>query len=425
MRSYRTKILIGALAIAVMGAGGVRAADTQQRVGPPVQVQMTEEGPVFATASGMSLYSWDQDDGTPGKSQCNDVQYHQTRLVGGETVPLAAATTRKTCIQKWPPFLADADAAPDGPWSLITRDDGAKQWAYQGHPLYRSIKDHRAGDLNWMGSFLTLAFGANAWLPAFAPLGFPAGVKLVRQREGLVLAAADDRLLYVWSGVQQQLVCAGCAEELQPLRAAALAEVRGDWSIINVTDGKQYAFKGQPLYFASDKNAGSEIEAGWVPAIYRPTAGFPPDIHTRFSFIGDIYTTKAGMALYIYRCMSLAPDLLSCDDPGDAAAYRAALCGTPAECSRRWRPLPAPAAGRPVGEWSIIDVSDPPFGDATGATYLPSEAPATVRAWAYRGQPLHTFVDDDEPGQILGHAVRYNGRAGFYAVTVPGQEIDY
>jgi hypothetical protein len=31
---------------------------------------------------------------------------------------------------------ADAGAADDGDWTVITRDDGSKQWAYKGKPLY-------------------------------------------------------------------------------------------------------------------------------------------------------------------------------------------------------------------------------------------------------------------------------------------------
>ena len=39
---------------------------------------------------------------------------------------------------------ADARAADD--WTVITRDDGGKQWAYKGKPLYRWAKDQKPGD---------------------------------------------------------------------------------------------------------------------------------------------------------------------------------------------------------------------------------------------------------------------------------------
>ena len=42
-------------------------------------------------------------------------------------------------------FAASADAAGGG-WSIATRDDGSKQWAYKGAPIYTFSKDARPGD---------------------------------------------------------------------------------------------------------------------------------------------------------------------------------------------------------------------------------------------------------------------------------------
>ena len=73
-------------------------------------------------ANGMTLYTYDRD-AAPGKSACNG-----------------------PCAANWPPLLAAAGAADMGDWTLITRDDGAKQWAYKGKPLYFWSKDQKAGD---------------------------------------------------------------------------------------------------------------------------------------------------------------------------------------------------------------------------------------------------------------------------------------
>ncbi|MBS1215135.1 MAG: hypothetical protein H6R20_109, partial [Proteobacteria bacterium] len=35
---------------------------------------------------------------------------------------------------------------PMGDYSIVTRDDGQKQWAYKGKPLYFWIKDAKPGD---------------------------------------------------------------------------------------------------------------------------------------------------------------------------------------------------------------------------------------------------------------------------------------
>jgi predicted lipoprotein with Yx(FWY)xxD motif len=35
---------------------------------------------------------------------------------------------------------------PSGDYSIVTRDDGKKQWALKGKPLYFWIKDQKPGD---------------------------------------------------------------------------------------------------------------------------------------------------------------------------------------------------------------------------------------------------------------------------------------
>ena len=76
---------------------------------------------VLTNTSGMTLYIFDKD--SAGKSVCNG-----------------------PCAANWPPLMASGDAKTMGDWAVVTRDDGAKQWAYKGRPLYTWIKDTRAGD---------------------------------------------------------------------------------------------------------------------------------------------------------------------------------------------------------------------------------------------------------------------------------------
>ncbi|MGO9785592.1 MAG: hypothetical protein ACLPL5_02165 [Stellaceae bacterium] len=42
--------------------------------------------------------------------------------------------------------MAPAGAMPMGAWSIVTRDDGTKQWAYKGKPLYGWVKDEKPGE---------------------------------------------------------------------------------------------------------------------------------------------------------------------------------------------------------------------------------------------------------------------------------------
>jgi predicted lipoprotein with Yx(FWY)xxD motif len=42
--------------------------------------------------------------------------------------------------------MARDGAKANGDWSIVARDDGGKQWAYKGKPLYTWAKDQKPGD---------------------------------------------------------------------------------------------------------------------------------------------------------------------------------------------------------------------------------------------------------------------------------------
>ena len=82
----------------------------------------TSDG-MLVGSNGMTLYTFDKDAAGSGKSMCNG-----------------------PCATNWPPLAAAAGDTADGDYSIITRDDGAKQWARKGKPLYFWVKDQRTGD---------------------------------------------------------------------------------------------------------------------------------------------------------------------------------------------------------------------------------------------------------------------------------------
>jgi predicted lipoprotein with Yx(FWY)xxD motif len=102
----------------------VGSAPAQQAPPAPLKTAQTKElGTFLVDAKGMTLYIFDNDK-DPGKSTCNE-----------------------GCAKAWPPFGPKAgDPAPVAPLSVITRDDGSKQYAYKGKPLYYYAKDQKAGD---------------------------------------------------------------------------------------------------------------------------------------------------------------------------------------------------------------------------------------------------------------------------------------
>ncbi len=79
---------------------------------------------MWVNASGMTLYTFDKDVAASGKSMCNG-----------------------PCAALWPPAAAAADAKPDGEFTIVVRDDGARQWAYKGKPVYTYSGDKKAGEM--------------------------------------------------------------------------------------------------------------------------------------------------------------------------------------------------------------------------------------------------------------------------------------
>ena len=83
--------------------------------------QSVDETNGILAAAGRTLYTFDKD--AANKSNCN----------GG-------------CAAAWPPFLVKDGDRTTGEFRAITRDDGTRQWAMNGKPLYFYAADVQAGD---------------------------------------------------------------------------------------------------------------------------------------------------------------------------------------------------------------------------------------------------------------------------------------
>ena len=117
-------ILLAATAAGIIGLG-VSPALSQDT--GPAKVGQTATGPAFTNANGMTLYTFNRD--MTGYSNCN-----------------------AQCALDWPPLLAGADAKAAGDWSIVTRDDGKRQWAYKGKAVYAFTKDAKPGDAGGEGA---------------------------------------------------------------------------------------------------------------------------------------------------------------------------------------------------------------------------------------------------------------------------------
>ncbi|CAN5889012.1 hypothetical protein BH11PSE12_BH11PSE12_31640 [soil metagenome] len=82
-----------------------------------------KSGDILVNQAGMTLYTFDKDAVGSGKSNCNDA-----------------------CAGLWPPVMATATSSGSGDYSVISRDDGSKQWAVKGKPVYLFSKDKQMGD---------------------------------------------------------------------------------------------------------------------------------------------------------------------------------------------------------------------------------------------------------------------------------------
>jgi predicted lipoprotein with Yx(FWY)xxD motif len=78
---------------------------------------------VFVGPNNMTLYTFDRDTMGSGKSACNG-----------------------PCATNWPPLMATTSDAPSGDWSIVVRDDGSRQWAFRGKPVYYWARDTKPGD---------------------------------------------------------------------------------------------------------------------------------------------------------------------------------------------------------------------------------------------------------------------------------------
>ncbi len=113
------KALTAALATAaLLAACGTTAPTTSQPSTPTQATDGTLIGP-----DGRTLYTFARDVAGSGKSACVD-----------------------TCAANWPPLGVTPTAVPLGDYTIITRADGSKQWAFKGLPLYYYVKDTKAGD---------------------------------------------------------------------------------------------------------------------------------------------------------------------------------------------------------------------------------------------------------------------------------------
>ncbi len=205
-------------------------------------LQKIDGGFAFGDRAGLTLYVYDPDQKAPGTSVC---------------------TFDKSCSWRWPPVVAPDGAKPVGEWSVITRPDKSRQWAFKGRPVYTYRDDLSPGALSGDNG------GAGAWhaLTVIFPgpsLVAPAGFKVVREGDLWFVADFEGRPVWAKGRKNQAGACAGeCLLSWAPVTAPMLARPVGAWAPIMRPDGsRQWAFEGDPLYIPADGPGAAKKRAG-------------------------------------------------------------------------------------------------------------------------------------------------------------------
>jgi predicted lipoprotein with Yx(FWY)xxD motif len=125
---FRIVIVIATI---LVSAGNALANESAAPAPPPKddgatkpRISTTKTGLRLVDPKGMTLYYFDRDV-SGNKSSCDG-----------------------TCAEKWIPVAAPSNAEAQGDFTVITRSDGSKMWAYRYRPLYTSPADSAPGDAN-------------------------------------------------------------------------------------------------------------------------------------------------------------------------------------------------------------------------------------------------------------------------------------
>ena len=388
-----TIALIGA---AVASGGAALAADRAQRAGSPA-----------ATPPGITLQRIGERT-TTGQGAGGYVYHAARRLAYGaadgmtlyfsdKDVEAGKPTCTSECTKTFAPLIAGNNARPAGDWSLVARDDGTRQWAVAGKPLYRYADEKRAGETGG-NSLMEGTWHAAVYEPGASmklPYGM-IGVQEVAEASGQVLVDGNGKTLYALSGRDdRQPLCAGnCNEHFTPLLAGFLVKPAGDFTIERREDGtKQWAFKGKRLYsYDLDFTRGDVYGVGrdkrWEVA-YVERYFMPAEASLNQTLKGVVLSSAEGITLYrldgyafdasggysLHRAIPLRPAV------GREIGWKSCV----AECLQSWRPLKAPADALPSGYWEIATRDD------------------GTRQWVYQGYPMYTFIADKKPGDMAGN----------------------
>ncbi|HLC29168.1 MAG TPA: LPXTG cell wall anchor domain-containing protein [Dehalococcoidia bacterium] len=325
-------------------------------------------GNILADGDGRTLYLYTKDE--RNKSNCSGA-----------------------CLRAWPALLT-VEAPQAGPGvagnrlATITRDDGTKQVAYNGWPLYYFASDATPGETKGQDV-------GGVWFVVHAAGGGPvqtnAPINIAKNATfGNILVEASGRVLYLYS--RDELNKSNCSGGCL-LAWPALLTV-GDPKIgegidaklvgsISREDGaRQLTYNGWPLYYyAPDEKPGDTKgqDVGKVWYVLHPEGGGP--IFTtatvnlsKDAALGSFLMDHTGRTLYLYTR----------DEPNKSNCSGA--------CLQRW-----PA---------LLTLNAPVAGEGVNAQLFGTTKrdDGTMQV-TYNSWPLYYYAPDAKPGDTIGQNV--------------------
>jgi predicted lipoprotein with Yx(FWY)xxD motif len=320
---------------------------------PGFHVVATElDGPVFADGEGRTLYTWPtaaMRNGVTGdaKNQSECTLEKRTTTAGLMSpyppgLELPELDKRKSCAEVWAPEYAADGARPAGSFTVITRKDGRKQWAYNTQALYTSYLDKVEGDVMAASSHRD-GGGGDGPAPrrvVTAPTLLPAGFSVVSAALGRQVVTDKGFSIYAFDrdGPLKSNCDGLCTRIWAPVLAPAVAQPVGDWTVFQRTGGeRQWAYRKRPLYtYRLDADLhgqdGSDVP-GWHNVYAQKAPPPPADFTTQDSIGGVVLADAKSPATRSIHPRSIA-------SPSAAAAMWSAACAT----GPMWLPPPRPRA---------------------------------------------------------------------------------
>ena len=219
------------------------------------------------------------------------------------------------CEMDWLPVPAPALALDVGQFSVVTRKDGSRQWAWRGRPLYRNRGDLLPGDAHGRAveARRTMAVLTENFRPPRVAVTALEGYGDALSLDGMTLYTGSAFEKY-WGGRNLRdsfknaydrgkrlggdaCADAECLKLWRPFHASAAALSTGFWEVVTRRDGsRQWAYKGYAVYtYAGDEAPGQN--RGQATYAFATLDGSPEEIE-RAVWLAELGRTYGGAGVY-------------------------------------------------------------------------------------------------------------------------------